>query len=191
VHFDSYEAGMPGWTPKFREEFSKRRGYDMTPFLAVSAGRVVGSDAETAKFRGDWKDTVLDLHRDVYFTTLQQTLHAAKLDFLCEPYGGPWRQDEIMPKIDRVMTEFWTNGGKYTPYLVDPTIAALRKSGQNIIEAEAFTGVPGDSRWSETPAWSKPMGDEAYCAGINRFILHRFVHQPWDERYKPGATMEL
>jgi hypothetical protein len=89
------------------------------------------------------------------------------------------------------MTEFWTNGGKYTPYLVDPTIAALRKSGQNIIEAEAFTGVPGDSRWSETPAWSKPMGDEAYCAGINRFILHRFVHQPWDERYKPGATMGL
>lgn len=189
VHFDSYEAGTPGWTPKMREEFSKRRGYDLTPFLATFAGRVIGGDAETGKFRGDFNDTILDLYRDAYFTTVRQLLHAAKLEFLCEPYGGPWRQDEIMPKVDRVMTEFWTGGGKYTPYEVDPTIAALRKSGQNIIEAEAFTGAPGDSQWTETPDWAKTIGDAAYCAGINRFILHRFAQQPWDDRYLPGATM--
>jgi len=167
VHFDSYEAGTPGWTPKMREEFSKRRGYELTPFLAIFAGRVIGGDAETKKFRGDFHDTILDLYRDVYFTTVQQMLRAAKLEFLCEPYGGPWRQDEIMPKVDRVMTEFWTTDGRYEPYEVDPTIAALRKSGQNIVEAEAFTGGPADSQWTETPAWAKPIGDAAYCAGIN------------------------
>ena len=189
VHFDSYEAGVPGWTPRMREEFAKRRGYELTPFLATLAKRTVGSEEETRKFQSDFLDTIKDLYRDVYFTTIQQMLHAAKLTFLCEPYGGPWRQDEILPKIDRVMTEFWTNEGRYAPFEVDPTIAALRKSGQNIVEAEAFTGLPGDSRWSETPAWLKPIGDAAYCAGINRFILHRFVQQPWDGRYKPGATM--
>lgn len=194
VHFDSYEAGTPGWTPKMRGEFARRRGYDMTPFLATFAGRVIGSEAETKKFQADFHNTILDLYRDVYFPTIRRMLHAAKLEFLCEPYGGPWRQDEIMPMIDRVMTEFWTGGGRvaggrYEPYEVDPTIAALRKSGQNIIEAEAFTGAPGQSQWTETPAWAKPIGDAAYCAGINRFILHRFVHQPWDDRYLPGATM--
>jgi len=189
VHFDSYEAGTPGWTPKMPEEFAKRRGYDMTPFLATFAGRTIGGDQETNKFRGDFNDTILDLYSDVYFTTVQRMLHEAKLDFLCEPYGGPWRQDQIMPKVDRVMTEFWTNGGRYSPFEVDPTIAALRKSGQNIVEAEAFTGQPGDSQWTETPAWLKPIGDAAYCAGINRFVLHRFPEQPWDDRYKPGATM--
>jgi alpha-L-rhamnosidase len=189
VHFDSYEAGVPGWTPRMREEFSKRRGYELTPFLATLAKRTVGSEEETRKFQSDFLDTIKDLYRDVYFATIQQMLHAAKLTFLCEPYGGPWRQDEILPKIDRVMTEFWTNDGRYAPFEVDPTIAALRKSGQNIVEAEAFTGLPGDSRWSETPAWLKPIGDAAYCAGINRFILHRFAQQPWDERYKPGAGM--
>ena len=189
VHFDSYEAGTPSWTPKMREEFTKRRGYDLTPFLATFAGRVIGSDAETKKFRTDFHNTILDLYRDVYFTTTHQLLRAAKLDFLCEPYGGPWRQEEIMSKVDRVMTEFWTAGGRYNPYEVDPTIAALRKSGHNIVEAEAFTGSPGDSEWTETPAWLKPIGDAAYCAGINRFVLHRFVHRPWDERYLPGATM--
>lgn len=189
VHLDSYEAGVPGWTPRMREEFSERRGYDLTPFLATLAKRTVGSEEETKKFHADFLDTIKDLYRDVYFTTVQQTIREAKLSFLCEPYGGPWRQDEILPKIDRVMTEFWTNEGRYAPFEVDPTIAALRKSGQNIVEAEAFTGLPGDSRWTETPAWLKPIGDAAYCAGINRFILHRFVQQPWDGQYMPGATM--
>jgi hypothetical protein len=39
IHFDSYEAGMPSWTPEMPEEFLKRRGYDITPFLAIFAGR--------------------------------------------------------------------------------------------------------------------------------------------------------
>lgn len=189
VHFDSYEAGKPGWTPKMREEFAKRRGYDMTPFFATFAKRTVGGELETTKFHSDFDATIMDLFNEVYFTTIRRMLHAAKLEFLCEPYGGPWRQDEIMPKVDRVMTEFWTNGGKYTPYEVAPTIAALRKSGNNLVEAEAFTGAPGDSRWTETPEWLKPIGDAAYCAGINRFVLHRFPQQPWDDRYKPGQSM--
>jgi hypothetical protein len=57
----------------------------------------------------------------------EKLLHEAKLEFLCEPYGGPWRQNEIMPKVDWVMTEFWTGGGRYAPYEVDSTIAALRQ----------------------------------------------------------------
>jgi hypothetical protein len=189
VHLDSYEAGVPGWTPRMPEEFMKRRGYDLTPYLATFAKRTIVSEEDTGRFKADFLDTIKDLHRDVYFATIRKMLNQAGLKFLCEPYGGPWRQDEILPMVDLVMTEFWTNDGHYAPYEVDPTISALRKSGQNIVEAEAFTGLPGDSRWVETPAWMKPIGDAAYCAGINRFILHRFVHQPWDERHKPGATM--
>lgn len=189
VHFDSYEAGMPSWTPKMREEFTKRRGYDPLPHLVAFAGRRLGSQSDSTKFRQDFDATIKDLHRDVYFTTISKRLKAANLTFLSEPYGGPWRQNEIMPLVHNVMTEFWTNGGQYHPYELDPTVAALRKSGQNLVEAEAFTGDAPDSRWSETPAWLKPIGDAAFCAGVNRMILHRFVQQPWDDRYKPGATM--
>ncbi|MFD1255255.1 glycosyl hydrolase [Mucilaginibacter terrae] len=189
VHFDSYEAGDPTWTPRMREEFRSRRGYDLLPYLASFAKRTVGSKQDSAKFRADFSATIKDLYRDVYFKTIAKKLKAANLTFLCEPYGGPWRQDEIMPLVQNVMTEFWTHKGKYAPYELDPTVAALRKSGQNIIEAEAFTGDPKDSKWNETPAWLKSMGDAAFCAGVNRFILHRFVQQPWDDKYKPGATM--
>lgn len=189
VHFDSYEAGFPTWTAKMKQEFSTRRGYDLTPFLATFAGRTIGSRQDSTRFRNDFDATIQDLYRDVYFTTIAKKLKAAHLTFLCEPYGGPWRQDEVMPLVGNVMTEFWTHGGNYSPYELDPTVAALRKSGQNIIEAEAFTGDPTDSKWNETPAWLKPMGDAAFCAGVNRMVLHRFVQQPWDDKYKPGATM--
>lgn len=189
VHFDSYEAGLPTWTPLMRQEFLARRGYDLTALLPTFAGRIIGSRQDSIKFMADFDATIKDLHRDIYFTILAEKLKAANLTFLSEPYGGPWRQDEIMPLVKNVMTEFWTNDGKYSPYELEPTVAALRKSGQNLIEAEAFTGDPAYSKWDETPAWLKPIGDAAFCDGVNRMVLHRFVQQAFDDRYKPGATM--
>ena len=189
VHFDSYEAGYPTWTPKMREEFLARRGYDLLAYLPTFARRTVGSSSDSLKFAEDFNATINDLYRDVYFKTISKKLKEANLTFLCEPYGGPWRQEEIMPLIPSVMTEFWTHGGKYMPVELEATVAALRKSGQNLVEAEAFTGDPRESKWSETPSWLKPIGDAAFCAGVNRMILHRFVQQPWGDQYKPGNTM--
>lgn len=190
VHFDSYEAGTPTWTPAMPQEFLIRRGYDLTPYLATFAGRIVGNDnRDSLKFMEDIDATIKDLYRDIYFKIISNKLKESKLTFLCEPYGGPWRQDEIMPLVKNVMTEFWTHGGYYSPYELEATVASLRKSGQNIVEAEAFTGDPKDSKWDETPAWLKPIGDAAFCAGVNRLILHRFVEQPWSGKYKPGASM--
>jgi hypothetical protein len=191
LHFDSYEAGKSNWTPKMQAEFLKRRGYDLTPYLISFAGRKMGSTEDSLKFRNDFDATIKDLYRDVYFTTISKKLRAANLIFSCEPYGGPWRPDEVMPLVQNVMTEFFTSKGVYSPYKLDETVAALRKSGQNIIDAEAFTGPAVDSRWTETPAWLKPIGDAAFCAGVNRLVIHRFVQQPWDERYQPGATMGI
>jgi alpha-L-rhamnosidase len=189
LYFDSYEAGLPTWTPKMREEFLKRRGYDLTPYLATFAGRTINSTDDSIWFRYDFKTTIEDLYRDVYFATISKKLKAANLTFLSEPYGGPWREIEVTPMVHQTMAEFWTGNGAYTTYMTAPTIAALRKAGKNLIEAEAFTGQPADSKWSEYPAWLKPIGDAAFCAGINRIVIHRFTHQPWDEKYKPGNTM--
>ena len=189
LHFDSYEAGTPTWTPKMGEEFLKRRGYDLLPYLPTFAGRKVGDGEDSLKFKNDFQATIKDLYRDVYFTTIAKRVKDANLTFMCEPYGGPWRQDDIMPMIPRVMVEFWTKGGKYSPYELGETVASLRKAGQNIIEAEAFTGDPADSKWDETPEWLKPIGDAAFCEGVNRLVLHRFVEQAFDDRYKPGASM--
>ncbi|MDP9079206.1 MAG: hypothetical protein M3O71_17395 [Bacteroidota bacterium] len=189
VYFDSYEENDATWTPKMREEFTSRRGYDLLPFLATFAGRTIEGREQTDRFRQDFALTVQDLYRDVYFTTIAKKLKAANLKFQSESYGGPWRVDEVVPLVSNEMGEFWTHDGIYSPYLIDDVIWSLRQSKQNVLSAEAFTGQPADSKWSETPAWLKPVGDEAFCAGVNKIIIHRFVQQPWDNKYLPGATM--
>src|SRR3989304_1112278 len=41
LHTDSWEVEVFNWTPTLPEEFRKRRGYDLLPFLPVMAGRIV------------------------------------------------------------------------------------------------------------------------------------------------------
>lgn len=185
IHLDSYEAGVPEWTPRMREEFLRRRGYDLQPFLATLAGRTVGSKEQSDRYRADFKQTVRDLFRDVYYKTFRDKVKAAGLEFSSEPYGGEWNQNEIVPQVDRLVVEFWTSRSGFGA----PTIAAQQRTGRVLVEAEAFTGWPDVSQWSEHPAWLKPIGDKAFCAGINRLVLHRFVQQPWDDRFQPGNTM--
>ena len=189
IWFDSYEAGTPTWTPRMREEFQARRGYDPVPFLATLAKRQIGDAAQTKKFRGDFQRTTHDLYRDVYFATIQRTCHAAGLQCRSEPYLGPWDVSEAIPYFDQVSGEFWTHGGKYSPWCLTEVVAGARAAGMNLISGEAFTGDPRESQWNETPAWLKSIGDPAFCDGINRFMLHRFVHQPFDDRYQPGMAM--
>jgi hypothetical protein len=189
IFFDSYEIDDVNWTPKMKLEFMARKGYDITPYLAAFAGRCIGSKVDSMKFSTDFDNVVKDLYRDVYFGTIANKLNAAGLRFTDEAYGGPWRPDDVMPLIKRPMVEFWTDSGRYSPYLLNPTLAAIRKTGDNLIQSEAFTGQPAFSKWDEYPAELKPIGDAAFCVGVNRIIIHRFVQQPWDDKYKPGEAM--
>lgn len=189
LHFDSYEEQQATWTPRMREEFAKRRGYDLTPFLPVLANRMIDGQAETERFKADMQRTIYDLYRDAYFGTTSRVLRQAGLTFMCEPYGGSWVMGEVAPLVERVTAEFWSDSGRFRSHATEATIAAARQAGRNIIDAEAFTSMPEHSKWTEYPAMLKAAGDVAFCEGINRFVVHRFTHQPWDPRYKPGYTM--
>ncbi|MCF7731059.1 MAG: hypothetical protein K9N23_05200 [Akkermansiaceae bacterium] len=188
ILLDSYEAGTPSWTPLMPQEFAERRGYELKVFLPTFAGRVVGSSGETDQFRGDFSRTIADLYRDKLFAIMSKMLADAKLRFVCEPYGGPFHTGEVTPFVHRVMTEFWS-GDAFGGAPMDGIFNAGDGKRHNILEAEAFTGQPSKSQWTETPAWLKPIGDGAFCAGINRLILHSNPHQPWGDDVRPGMTM--
>ncbi len=189
-HFDSYEAGTPGWTARMREEFRARRGYDPVPFLPTLAKRVIGDQARSDAYRADFARTIADLFRENYYPVIARKLRAAGIEYSCEPYGGPWKISEITPHLDRLMAEFWTHVDKARGQGHLPeTVRVGLKGGFNPISAEAFTGRPGNSQWSETPASLKAIGDAAFALGVNRFVLHRFTHQPWGDRHKPGVMM--
>ena len=188
VLLDSYEAGVPSWTPAMREEFKARRGYDCLDFLPILGGFTnLYTAAECAKFKKDFRRTVEDLYRDVLFKTMHEKLSAEGLQFSCEPYGGPWTISEVAPYIDRIMTEFWYPGrAPRKSHHVFNTYAAPGGKRHNIVEAEAFTS---GARWDETPFTLKINGDRAFLCGVNRMVLHSCVHQPWGDDVKPGVTM--
>ncbi len=188
VLFDSYEAGTPSWTPKMAEEFKARRGYDLTPFLATFAGRTIGGDAETKKFKGDFDRTIHDLYRDVHFAMTSKRFAEIGVRFVCEPYGGPFSTAEAAPHVARVMTEFWS-GGEFHGGVGAAFFKGPNGTRHNILEAEAFTGAPETSMWVEHPGGLKAVGDGAFLGGINRLVLHTSPLQAWDDRYRPGQTM--
>ena len=189
LYCDSYEAGEPTWTPKMREEFSHRRGYDIRPWLPVLAGRTLGSKEDTERFQADFKRTVYDLYRDCYWAVPRDLAHEAGLQFVAEPYTGPWVIEEVVKYLDHPNMEFWTGGNKYSPAPGPPVINQAHELGMRIIGAEAFTTTPDLARWNETPAWLKPIGDAAFCAGVNRMNVHHCVQQAFGPEYKPGIAM--
>lgn len=192
VLLDSYEAGRPTWTPRLREEFQARRGYDPLPYLPVLGGFKVADAATEQTFKADYERTIKDLYRDVLFKTMRAKLNAIGLEFACEPYWGPFDSRECAAYVDRLMTEFW-----YSPKRDGHLPGSLgwnRWIGpdgrrHNIVEAEAFTGQPDVCQWTETPALLKVCGDRQFARGVNRFTLHTTPLQPWEDAVQPGMTM--
>jgi len=193
VLLDSYEAGTPNWTPDMPVEFRRRRGYDPVPYLPILGGFTnLYTAAETARFRTDFDRTVKDLYRDVLFCQMGDRVRAEGLAFACEPYGGPFETAEAAPFVDCLMTEFWYDPEKFLRTFDRRAWRAFRAPGggvHNVIEAEAFSGSPRRAAFTETPVVLKRCADSAYLAGVNRFVLHSVVHQPWGDDVRPGVTM--
>jgi hypothetical protein len=193
---DSYEAGNQNWTPAFRDEFIKRKGYDPFPWL-VSFNKTLGAkedspdrrtidtDDKTLRFEWDYKDVISQLFFENGWSVGAQMLKEAKLQLQFEPYGGPFNTAQGVAISDLPMTEFWTR--KHGIYPVVP--AAARASGKTVVGAEAFTGRPEVSQYTEDPAFLKPSADKAFAGGVNRMILHHWVHQPYSDKYQPGMGM--
>jgi len=195
VLLDSYEAGWPSWTPNMRAEFKARRGYDPLPYLPILGGfkvSVAKDKAAEKKFRDDFKLTIRELYRDVFFKIIHEKLSAVGLEMACEPYGGPIDTRMCAGYVDRLMTEFW-----YRPNLnrkVPGRLGWDQWTGpggkrHNVVEAEAFTGGPGACSWVETPYLLKAAGDTQFYRGINRMTLHTCPHQPWGDEFLPGKVM--
>ena len=186
THIDSWENGAQNWTARMREEFQKRRGYDLLSFLPVMTGRVVGSLEISERFLWDLRRTISELVVENYAGRMRELAHAHGLRFTAEAYGSPCDNLPYAGESDEPMGEFWSPTGAMET--CRGMASAAHVYGKRIVGAEAFTA--GDSeKWLEHPASIKALGDRAFCEGINRFVFHRYALQPWREDRRPGMTM--
>ena len=187
THIDSWETGSQNWTPLFREEFHKRRGYDPLRFLPVLTGRVVDSVEISERFLWDLRQTVSDLLVENYSGYFRQLAHRHGLRLSIEAYDGtPCDDLTYAGTADEPMAEFWSWGFN-TAYSCVEMSSAAHVYGKRILGAEAFTASDGE-RWLLHPGLIKPLGDWAFCEGINRFVFHRYALQPW-LNVEPGMSM--
>ena len=190
THIDSWETGSQNWTPKFREEFLKRRGYDPFPFLPVMTGRVIESAAITERFLWDWRQTVSDLIVENYAGRFRTLAHQHGLRLSMEAYGEV-SCDEMTyaGQADEPMAEFWSWTKFGAAFSCTEMASAAHVYGKPILGAEAFTANNAE-KWQGHPAVIKELGDWAFCEGINRFVFHRYALQPWtNPDHAPGVSM--
>jgi len=189
VLIDSYEVGCNNWTPRFRDEFIKRRGYDPIPFLPTLTGRYVESGEMTERFLWDFRRTLSDLFAENYYNRFADLCHQHGLKFSVEPYDGPFECLQAGAKADIVMGEFWISPGVNTIHSVKLASTVANTHGIPIVGAESFTAIPDEcGKWLAHPGMLKTMGDAMWCLGINRYIFHTYAHQPWLDK-SPGMTM--
>ncbi|MCS7253839.1 MAG: glycosyl hydrolase [Armatimonadota bacterium] len=191
VLIDSYEVGSQNWTHNFRDEFRRRRGYDLLPFLPTLTGRVVDSLDISERFLWDFRKTIAELFAENYFGYFAELCHKHGLLLWVEPYGnGPFDDITCGGKADVPMCEFWVGTGVGTGKHMNAKLAAsvAHTYGKKIVAAEAFTASPERAGWRNYPYVLKGLGDFMFCSGVNKFVFHRFAHQPWLDR-KPGMTM--
>ena len=188
VHVDSWEVGTQNWTPKLPGEFAKRRGYDLLRFLPVLTGRVVDSPQITDRFLWDFRRTIADLFSENYSGKFAEMAHKSGMTYSVEPYGSfPGMDLEYGRYADIPMTEFWTDSCTIPPKLA---ASVAHTNGRKLVGAESFTARTPCSRWVNDPFSIKAQGDAAWCGGVNRFIFHRYAHQPWVNPTRfPGMTM--
>ena len=183
---DSYEVGGQNWTANFREEFQKRRGYDLLKFLPAFTGRVVDNPAVSERFLWDVRRTIADLFAENYYGHFAELCRQHGLMNAVEPYTGPFESLQCGAPADVVMGEFWSGSQGHPSVKLAASIAHIY--GKTIVGAESFTASPEHGRWQNDPYSLKTLGDLMFCQGLNRCIFHRYAMQPWTNRW-PGMTM--
>jgi hypothetical protein len=184
VATDSWELGGTNWTPAFREEFRKRRGYDPLPYLPIVAGRIAGSREVSTRFLADLRRTVGDLVNG-HYDRMAFRARGYGLGIQCEsggPHGAPLDALETFRSSAIPQTEYWAMSKEHRSndsdrYFVKESSSAAHIYGRTFAAAEGMTSL--GNQWSESLGMNlRPSFDQALTEGMNRLIWHEFTSSP-------------
>ncbi|HEY1241858.1 MAG TPA: glycosyl hydrolase, partial [Bryobacteraceae bacterium] len=181
---DSWELGGVNWTPRFREEFRTRRGYDLLPYLPVVAGRIVESRERSGRFLNDLRRTVGDLVIDGHYRPFAEMAARYGLGIHPEsggPHGAPIDALETLGVSAFPQTEYWAPSATHRVtdeerFFIKEASSAAHIYGKTIVAAEGMTSI--GPQWEETPASLQPAFDHAVTEGMNRLVWHTFTSSP-------------
>ena len=197
---DSYEAGQETWTPKMKEEFKKRRGYDLLPWMPVLTGVIIKSTEASEQFLWDYRKTIGELLAENHYDQLTTILARYGMKRYSESHenGRVFIGDgmDVKRKAAVPMAAMWTpglGGSSLTMAQADirESASVAHIYGQNLVAAESLTAIGlGGNAWAYSPEILKPTADLELASGLNRFVIHTSVHQPVDDKI-PGLGLAI
>jgi len=195
---DSWEAGAQNWTNNMLQEFQKRRGYSIIPWLPVLMGHIVKSAEGSEQFLFDFRKTISEMVAEYHYDGLTEILKQYGMKRYSESHenGRALIADgmEVKRTAAVPMSAMWTPGGigggsSMHDADIRESASVAHIYGQNLVAAESLTafGIGGNA-WSYSPEKLKPTADLELASGLNRFVIHTSVHQPLDDKF-PGLGL--
>ena len=188
LYMASYEAKALTWTTTLPEVFKQINGYPVEKFLPALFPDNPFTPALTAHFKADFQKTISELMINNFYKKSREICHQHGLKNNCEA-GGPGLPLHNVPveplkalgALDIPRGEFWINHSRFNEKGIDisrvvkEVSSASHSYNQGLVEMEAFTTF---QHWQEGPFEMKPLGDRAFCEGMNKVVIHGSAHNP-------------
>jgi hypothetical protein len=165
VFCDSLEVYNQDWTPDFLEEFGKRRGYDLKPYLPAL---ITDVGPKTYDIRRDWGKTLSELYAERFLQPLHDWARRNKTLLRVQNYGVPAVSLSGYANVDLPEGE----GAQWK--VVRGTRWASSAShiyGRSVTSSETWTWLHSPS-FRATPLDMKAEADHHFLMGINQLIGH-------------------
>ena len=181
---DSFEY-TGDFTPRFSEEFRKRRGYELGEVLHLLAGDNHGNTALSERVRMDYRETLSDLVLESFIRPMTDWANSHGSRNRNQAHGSPGNVLDLYAACDIPETEIF---GRVEPGSVDINTnkfasSAANVTGQKLVSSESFTWL--NEHWTVTPADMIRSANRLFLSGVNHMFLHGTCYSPDDATW-PG-----
>ncbi len=212
VFVDSLELQGANWCDDMMEEFNKRRGYSLQPWLPFILfktgvhGRAIpevygaafsdGLQQNTARVRYDFETTRMELFKERFLEVFLNWCRQNGVLSRVQAYGREYHPSDSSMSVDIPECETWmrkyvgealkdydhTQGRTYSP--VNKFVSSgARLSGKKLVSCEEITNT--EVVFNATMEMIKLTGDQSNLSGVTHSIIHGFNYSPPDAPF-PG-----
>lgn len=195
---DSYEVYNADWTPDFKDEFKKRRGYDVSPYIKYLVNNEENEIA--GRIKSDYRETMSELILNNFTKDFTNWAHSKNSKNTNQAHGSPGNLLDLYAAVDIPesetfgSTKFDITGLRRnvedinTKEIPDINMlkfasSAANITGKSLISNESFTWLTEHFKtsWSQV----KPEAEQIFLSGINHIFYHGTTYTPSDVQF-PG-----
>ncbi len=173
---DSLEVFGHNWTMRIYEEFEKRRGYSLKPYIYALWGEMKGI---TDKIRCDFHRTVAELTQEGFFEEMTAWCHEVGSQSRIQAHGTWGDVLSAYGAADIPEGETFSAWDKFSVNTVHRRLAssAAHLYRKRVVSNESFTWLRFP-RFCETPENIKIAADSIFVDGMNQIVNHGYAYSP-------------